>query len=69
MLPVPGASLDSTDKTDQVSAGIDLTLEWIRQWYSEELRDLIAIGTEVVPRAHDDDPFTDLLGIPHQGQL
>jgi hypothetical protein len=53
----------------QVTAGFDLTLEWVRQWYTKDLYDLISIGSEIVPRAHDDDPFTDLLGIPHQGQL
>ncbi|KAF5011992.1 hypothetical protein FDECE_1932 [Fusarium decemcellulare] len=52
-----------------VSAGIDLTFAFVKEFYGEELHDRISILTEVIPRAHDDDPFTDMLGIPHQGQL
>jgi transcriptional regulator GlxA family with amidase domain len=52
-----------------VSAGIDLTFEFVKRFYGQELHDRITVFTEIVPRAHDDDPFTDIVGIPHQGQL
>jgi transcriptional regulator GlxA family with amidase domain len=52
-----------------VTAGLDLMLHWVKTWYGNDLYNLIADGSEIVPRAHDDDPFTDKFGIPHQGQL
>ncbi|KAI9159014.1 DJ-1 family [Paramyrothecium foliicola] len=52
-----------------VTAGIDLMLHWVKTWYGEELHDLIAHASEIEPRAHDDDPFTDMFNIPHSGQI
>ncbi|KAF4968455.1 hypothetical protein FSARC_4149 [Fusarium sarcochroum] len=52
-----------------VSAGIDMTFAMVKEFYGQELHDRITVFTEVLPRAHDDDPFTDIVGIPHQGQL
>lgn len=52
-----------------VSAGIDMTFAFVKEFYGEELHDRIMRFTEIIPRAHDDDPFTDIIGIPHQGQL
>lgn len=48
---------------------MDMTVEFIRQFYGEDIYNRIILGTEIVPRAHDDDPYTDIIGIPHQGQL
>ena len=50
-----------------VSAGIDMTFAFIKEFYGEELHDTISEITEVLPRAWDDDPFTDIIGVPHQG--
>lgn len=52
-----------------VSAGIDLAFAMVDAFYGRELHDTISLMTEIQPRAHDDDPFTDLVGVPHQGQL
>ena len=46
---------------------MDLTLEFIRQHYGEEIYEHIMRGTEHTHRAHDDDPWTDIIGVPHQG--
>jgi len=40
----------------------------VKNYYGEELHDRISILTEVVPRLEDDDPFTDIVGVPHQGR-
>ncbi|KAI9897506.1 hypothetical protein N3K66_007362 [Trichothecium roseum] len=52
-----------------VTSGMDMTVEFVRQFYGEDIYNRILLGTEIVPRAHDDDPYTDIVGIPHQGQL
>lgn len=59
----------NTWSSSGVSAGIDLTFAMIKEFYGQDLHDRITVFTEILPRAHDDDPFTDIVGIPHQGQL
>ncbi|KAH7358396.1 DJ-1/PfpI family protein [Plectosphaerella cucumerina] len=50
-----------------VTAGMDLTLYMIKEFYGEDLQRRIRNGAEILPRAWDDDPFTDIVGVPHQG--
>ncbi|CAG9974900.1 unnamed protein product, partial [Clonostachys byssicola] len=52
-----------------VSAGVDLMLHWVKEWYGEAMFNTIRIGGEHIVHGQDDDPFTDELGVPHQGQL
>ncbi|CAG9937494.1 unnamed protein product [Clonostachys rosea f. rosea IK726] len=51
------------------TAGIDLMMAWVKKWHGEKLYNTIRIGAEIIVREADDDPFTDELGLPHQGQL
>jgi transcriptional regulator GlxA family with amidase domain len=52
-----------------VTSGMDLMLHWVATWYGEEFAENISQLTEHEIRAESDDPFTDLAGVPHQGQL
>lgn len=56
-----------TDNSVQVTTGMDLTLYMIKEFYGEDLQRRISNGAEILPRAWDDDPFTDIVGVPHQG--
>lgn len=58
-----------TDFCFKVSAGVDLMLHWVKEWYGEAIFNTIRIGGEHIVHDQDDDPFTDELGVPHQGQL
>jgi hypothetical protein len=51
----------------RVTSDVDLTIEFVRQCYGEEMYNRVLLETELVPRVHDDDPSTDIVGVPHQG--
>jgi transcriptional regulator GlxA family with amidase domain len=48
---------------------MDLMLHWVETWYGQEFAENISQLTEHEIRAAEDDPFTDLAKVPHQGQL
>ncbi|VUC30440.1 unnamed protein product [Clonostachys rosea] len=47
-------------------ARVDLTLDWVKQWYEEAIFNTIRIKGEYIVHSQDDNPLPDDLGVPHQ---